>query len=807
MALSTAIVMAIFAPLLGAALPALAARWLGPRVGWLALPLPILSTACLLVAAAQAGAQPSVAVAWAWVPSLQVDAAFLVDGLSLFFALVVSGIGLLIVLYAIAYFGRHGANQGRFFSYLMLFMAAMLGTVLADHLLLLFVFWELTGLASFLLIGFLHEEKPSRIGARQALVVTAGTGLALLAGAILLGQAAGTYRLSELLDGGLTPGLLRDPRVQAALVLLLLGGFGKSAQFPFFFWLPGAMAAPTPVSAYLHSATMVKLGVFLCARLFPLFATSAWWPVLLLATGFGTMLLGAVLALRQTDLKALLAYSTVSQLGFLCGYYGLGALTGVRFDLVHVLNHTLYKGALFMIAGAIDHAAHTRDLRRLGGLWRSMPLAAAASLLCLAGMAGVIGTTGFLSKELALADLLRATADRPVLYTALAAFLATGVANAMLAVRFFHGVFLGAPRSDGARAAHAPSVALLLPPLMLALGVLTLGLFPAPLADLAAHWSVAGLQRPEAGALHLWHGWTPELLLSTGVIAVGLMGGILGERAGLFGGGTPRLLRFDEGFEAGLKALGRGARAITRVLQTDRPSSYLPIVLATFVALVAGSLWRGGLLQALPGLLADLPHGHTEPLRVFVAGLICLAVLGVLALKQWTTQLVALSVAGFLTTFYFVIYRAPDLALTQILVEAVTLILILLLLGRFPRSAEQGERAHHPSPARRVMAGGLAACTGLVMTTLMLLMTAAPHPDRLGPRFLVETRPLAQGSNAVNTVLVDFRGFDTLFEITVLLVATLGCLGLLLRYKRTPAELREGAAGPAGYAEADKEAR
>lgn len=804
MGISSLILWTVMLPLVGHMLPALAGRKLGRHTGWLALLFPALCTALLLRVAVLAGPQPDLTMSWPWVPALGVELAFRVDGLSLFFALIVAGMGTLIVLYATCYLDGHYQHHGRFYAYLILFMAAMLGTVLADHVLLLFAFWELTGVASFLLIGFLHDQRASRVGARQALLVTGLTGLVMLAGLLILGREAGTYRISELMNG-VSLATLQTPAGRAAVVLILIGAFGKSAQFPFFFWLPNAMAAPTPVSAYLHSATMVKLGVFLCARFFPILGASELWAPLLLSVGFFTMVLGVALALRQTDLKAILAFTTVSQLGFLCGSYGLGAWTGVRFDYLHILNHTLYKGGLFMLAGLIDHACHTRDVRELGGLARRLPATGVAALLGLAAMAAFPGTSGFLSKEVALAALLDAvTMGQGGARWALVALVVAAVLNVALATRLWLRVFMGPPRSEGAAHAHRPAWRLVAPPLLLSLMGVSLGLCPHAWEKLAEVWRVPGVQDVVPGHLYLWHGWTPEFMISLAALLVGLALGWKGQAWHLFEGPVPRLLQFDLGFERGLKYLVAGARQVTRWSQVDQPMSYLPIALSAILVLLLGSAWHAGLFRLLAEIPADRFAASLDPLRVFIAVLICLAVLGVLVLRRWTTQLIALSVAGFLITFYFVIYRAPDLALTQILVEAVSLIMILLLLGRFPRSAEQGERENPASWPRRLFNLVIALLTGATMTTLILVMTAHPYPDLIGTFFLNETVRLAEGQNAVNTVLIDFRGFDTLGEITVLLVATLGCLGLLLRYKRTEAEFRAGAAGPAGFAEAER---
>jgi NADH:ubiquinone oxidoreductase subunit 5 (subunit L)/multisubunit Na+/H+ antiporter MnhA subunit len=344
------ILFALGLPLLGSPFVALAGRRLGRRVGWLAFAFPVISTAALLVLFINLPLPHATVVTWPWIPSLGINLSFLLDGLSLFFGLIVSGMGCLVFFYANHYLDDHYEHHGRFYCYLTLFMAAMLGTVFANNLMLLFAFWELTGLASFLLIGFLHTEESSRVGARQALLVTGFTGLVMLTGIIMLYTVTGTYQFSEIVTGGL-PVAEHKTWLTVAMVLVVIGAFGKSAQFPLHFWLPNAMAAPTPVSAYLHSATMVKLGVFLCARIYPLFVENDLWAPLLSSVAFTTMALAAVLALLSHDLKAILAYSTVSQLGFLIGYYGLGPAKGVDYDYLHILNHVFYKGALFMIVG------------------------------------------------------------------------------------------------------------------------------------------------------------------------------------------------------------------------------------------------------------------------------------------------------------------------------------------------------------------------------------------------------------------------------------------------------------------------
>lgn len=788
----TALFIALGLPWLLGPVLGLLGRRLGRRVGWVAFLAPLVSTATLLVVAAQRAPGTAVVIELPWVPSLDIQLAFLVDGLSLLFALIVSGMGLLVFWYANFYLDDHVRHHGRFYAYLTLFMGAMLGTVLADNLLLLFIFWELTGITSFLLIGFLHEEEGSRVGARQALLVTGFTGLLLLAGVLLVRQFTGTFSLDLLLRHGLPesapPGL-----VTAALVLLLLGAFGKSAQFPFQFWLPNAMAAPTPVSAYLHSATMVKLGVFLCARLFPLFVDHDLWAPLLSWVGFGTMVLGALLALSSHDLKAILAWSTVSQLGYLIGYYGLGPLRGVEYDYLHILNHVFYKGGLFMVAGVIIHSTGVQDIRQLGGLWRRLPVTGVACAVAAATMAGVTGTTGFLSKEMMLEEIFDALPAHGTLGSfATSCVLVTSVVKVAFAARFFTNIFLGPEPPALAAHFHPPPLALQLPAALLAAAALVFGLVPALLDPALDALSVPGLHHP-APPLSLWHGVTLEFMTSVLVVLAGFGLYVVGQRTGWRWARIPPALQFDRAFEAGLRGLAGFSKGLTRSLQADRPVGYLPVVLA-FTLVVVGGVTAVALVPGLAGAgVVDWPGRQSgDWVRIFAAGLIAATVLGVVFVRRWTTQLICLSVAGFLTTFYFVLYRAPDLALTQILVEVITLVLVLLLLGRFPKSAEKGEWTHRPGRARQVFNAVLALGMGTLMTTLVLWINARPAVTRLGDWFNAHTVDLAGGTNAVNTVLIDFRGFDTLGEITVLLIATLGVLGLLMRYKRSPEEYRRG---------------
>ncbi|MFN0068447.1 MAG: hydrogen gas-evolving membrane-bound hydrogenase subunit E [Limisphaerales bacterium] len=771
-----------------------AGRRLGPRVAWLALAGPV--TAFLAVAALVARHDgQAMVVEWTWIPSLGLSLSFLVDGLSLFYGLIVSGMGVLIFFYSGHYLDGRYRHHGRFYAYLLVFMAAMLGTVFSNNLLLLFVFWELTGITSFLLIGFSHDGENSRRGARMALLITGGTGLLLMAGVVLVNQVAGTLDLRALLarPPGEAPA---GPLWNVAFLCVALGAFGKSAQFPFHFWLPNAMAAPTPVSAYLHSATMVKLGVFLVGRTLPIFGDAAWWLPVLVSVGAVTMVLGAVLALLAHDLKAILANSTVSYLGLLMLYYGLGRPGAVDADYLHIASHVLFKGSLFMAAGIIDHATGTRDLRQLGGLGRRAPLLAVAVALAAASMAGLPPTLGFISKEMLLKT---AASAGPLAGWVVAAVAVAAALKVAFSLRLFAGAFLGRETEQVKEHFHAPGLAFVTPPLLLAGLALGLGIFPGPLEGLFQHLRSAGLHAPQVIHLALWHGFTRELALSGGIVAAGVALYWLGQRSAWRWAAVPAGLRWDAAFDAGVDWFGKFTKTVTDATGADSPPRFLAFTLSAFVALVLGTLVLTVRLETVAALVADgLADHRWNGLRALVAGLIALAALGVARFKEWPAQVVSLGVSGFLVCFYFVLYRAPDLALTQILVDTVALVLIVYLLSRFARAAQQGEaRDRAPGvsrPARLAVSVGV----GVMMTALGLLVTARPGARPIGPWFLETTVPLAEGANAVNTILVDYRGFDTLGEVTVLVIAALGCVGLFLREKRTPAQFREGPLGPPG---------
>lgn len=788
----------IFLPLLAGLFFPLVAGRLGVLRGLVALAFPVISFAGLVAAAVQAGSSPHELVVWPWIPSMGISLSFLIDGLSLLFGLIVSGVGILVFFYSLFYFKGDEEGQGRFYSYMLLFMAAMLGTVLSDNLLVLFIFWELTGITSFFLIGFLHDKASSRAGARMALLVTVLTGLFMLVGILMLRQATGTFSISEIQAMGV--GLPVDGALfNAIVVLFLLGAFGKSAQFPFHFWLPRAMEAPTPVSAYLHSATMVKLGVFLVARMFSSFSEAVLWMPILTIFGFGTMVLAAFLALRSNALKAILAFSTVTQLGYLIGLYGLMSAIGVFADFYHILDHVFYKACLFMMVGVVTAATGIKDIRELGGLFRRMPLLGIATAIACASMAGFPLTMGFVAKEMLLEDFSHLLANGPwFVWVAFGCLALATVFKIAFSLRLLTGIFFG-PEPEGMEERfRAPSIWFQLPPILLAGMSLVFGLVLVIPQSLIDFLHVEGFHGRE-GYLALWHGVNLELATSLAMIAGGLCLFVFGRQTGWSWTWIPKWLQFDEAWESLILWFNKFTKDLTRILRSESPQDYLPVMISVMVLILGGFLLEH--FETSTGaafVMADWKF-EGQGLRIFVAGVIGLASLGVIFLTRWTSQLILLSAAGFLTTFYFVLYRAPDLALTQILVESATLILVLALLSRFPKSAQRGEDTEILNGGRNVMNAVISVGLGLVVTAMILVANAVPPKHRLGQAILEQTVEQAEGSNAVNTILVDFRGFDTLGEISVLVIAVLGAIGLFFRYKRSDRERAQRAMGAPGF--------
>ncbi|MGQ9888778.1 MAG: putative monovalent cation/H+ antiporter subunit A [Aggregatilineales bacterium] len=755
-----------------AALAPLICRAARGRAGWLIALLPAALFVFFLSQDAAIAAGARLRESTPWVPSLGVNLSFHLDGLSLLMALLVTGIGALVTVYASAYL-RDDPQVGRFYVYLLAFMAAMLGLVLADNLLTLFTFWELTSVTSYLLIGYKHTYADSRKAALQALIVTGAGGLALLAGFVLLSSVAGTLEISDLLARGEA---VRASALYPLLLLLIgLGAFAKSAQFPFHFWLPGAMAAPTPVSAYLHSATMVKAGVYLLARLSPALHETLAWQLLLIGVGLATMLTGAYLSFIQQDLKRILAYSTVSSLGLMVMLLGWGTETAVEAATLFLLVHSLYKGALFLAAGAIDHATGTRDLARLGGLARiAPPLALGAGLAALA-MSGMPPMLGFIGKELVyeatlshhpVTGLDQQAAGALLTAAELTSNIFAVAAAGLIAVRPFYG-----PPRPTPKRPHALPLALWIGPL--ALGAL--GLVSGITSSLTQTYIVGPAASAIYGeeielALELWHGLTPVLALSVATIAGGVA--LYGLRDRLRPGlaqlaGVGARLGPERLFSAGLDGLPGLARRLTDVIQNGYLRYYVATVVGVTVGLVGLSFIRGAALPAALGL------GDAQLHEVVVALVMLAGVALVVRARSLLVMVVSLGVVGYGTALLFVFYGAPDLAMTQFSIETLSVVLFVLMLYRLPALAQLSTRR------ARLRDWLIAAAAGALVTVVVLTVTAAPLESPL-TRFVAENSyTAAKGRNVVNVILVDFRGIDTLGEITVLAVAALGVVALL----------------------------
>lgn len=737
-------------------------RWAGPASGWLLAAGPAALTLYFATLLGPVAAGEALSFSTPWVPGSGVMLSFYIDGLSLLFALLICGIGSFIVAYAAAYLHGH-ADLGRFLLFILLFMGSMLGLVLADNVITLFVFWELTSITSFLLIGFNHREARSRRAAVQALVVTGGGGLALLAGLLLMAQVGGSLELSVLLTQG---ELLRaHPAYAAMLTLVLLGAFTKSAQLPFHFWLPNAMEAPTPVSAYLHSATMVKAGVYLLARMNPgLGGTEAWQTTLVIFGGL-TFLVGAVLALRNTDLKLMLAQTTVASLGLLVLLIGVGTELALQGAMAYLLAHALFKGALFMVAGSIDHGSGTRELTALGGLRRAMPLTFAAGALAAVSMAGLPPLFGFIAKEF----VYKGTLDGPA---ALAVTACAVIGNAlMFAVACLVGFkpFLGA-RTATPHAPHEGGPGLWLGPLVLAtLGLLTGLLFNATERLLIAPAVAAVAGAPVPVDLYLWGGFKAPLWLSLATVALGAL--LLWRARPLQAALARRLGRLwgpDQGYDQFLDGLMGFARAVSARVQTGSLRRYLLLGFVVLALALVTPLLRHGLGAAS----FAMPMGD-----LYVWGVALLTVAGGLAIASTQSRLVAIlamGVLGLAVAFVFLMFGAPDLVFTQLMVETLSVVILALIIARVPVS-ENDTRGR----GRAVGDATLAFVIGASITLILLAVTGVPLDMSLSEYFAAKSYTEAYGRNIVNVILVDFRALDTFGEIAVVLIAAVAVLGLL----------------------------
>jgi len=766
------LILIVLLPFLGAILPALMIRSGRDACAITTGSVTTLSLALLLTNVPAVFRGETIRNDWSWMTRLGLDVQFFVDGLGLLFATMILAIGLLVIIYARFYLSEKDA-MGNFYTYLLLFQGAMVGIVLSNNVLLLLIFWELTSLSSFLLIGFWGHTPAGRQGARMALTVTGCGGLALIGGMMLVGHIVGTYELTQILASGDT--IRQSPYYHWVLGLVLVGCFTKSAQFPFHFWLPHAMAAPTPVSAYLHSATMVKAGIFLMARMWPVLSGTNEWFYIVATTGLVTMVIGALIALFKDDLKGLLAYSTVSHLGLMTMLLGFSSSLAVVACVLHIINHATFKAALFMNAGIVDHEAGTRDFKRLGGLLHLMPATAIMGIIAAASMGGLPPLNGFLSKEM----MLEQAAHTPWGGTTWGLAVAVTFGSVLsfgYSLRYIVHVYLGKPRDDYPHQPHDPGVGLWLAPTLLVALVITIGLFPETfVGTIVRVASSAVLQGPPPEFhLALWHGMTPAVVMS--IVAI-LGGALLLLKLLAVRTRWDRLAVPDAKaiFDSGIEALANVSRQVTGGLHNGSLQRYLFAIIAT---------------SLLVGIVAffshEFDHG-TRPIlpispAVFVGWLLLMGACGLVVTKHADRllTLIVVNVIGLITSLIFIYFSAPDLALTQISVEVVTLILMLLALYFLPKqSIVEINRSRRTRNA--VLACSVGVCTGGLTWATM-----TRDFKTISEYYWENAIPGSGGKNVVNVILVDFRGFDTFGEIMVLGIAALIIYAILDGMLRGP---------------------
>ncbi|MBJ6137139.1 putative monovalent cation/H+ antiporter subunit A [Marinobacter litoralis] len=749
--------------LLAVAVPALC-RLTGSYTGWVLALLPASLTAYFASLIPEIRGAEKLLFETPWMPGLGITLDIMVDGLSLTFALLISGIGTFIFIYAGAYLKGHKAI-GRFYAIMLSFMASMLGLVLSDNLITVFVFWELTSITSYLLIGFNHEDAQARKYALQGLLVTAGGGLVLMAGLILLMLITGNASFSGLLASDLP--IHEHPYYTAAVVCILIGSFTKSAQVPFHFWLPNAMVAPTPVSAYLHSATMVKAGIYLLARLNPSMAGDLLWSGSLLVFGAVTMLTGAYLAYSNTGIKKVLAYSTVMALGTLTMLVGVGTELAITAFVCFLVAHSLYKGALFMLAGALDHETGTKDITRMGGLRHNMPRTAVITGLAALSLAGLPPLFGFVAKELLLKSLLHAPLwQTGLLITAfLSSALLVAVAGLVLLKPFF-GPIAKTPKSP-----REASFAMLVGPGVLALLALVFGVMPSLPADLVLDSAISAFSgSPVKTDLALWHGINVPLILSGASLLAGSFLVVAWHRV------QPIMYAVNTaasriGPEAGyfrfLEGLSQVAGWQTRLLQNGILGTYLLVLVVVTFSLA------GYTLLTRNGLHLDFNFSDSYFYEWGIALLIVAATVFACTTRSRLGSVASLGAAGFGMALTFIHFSAPDLGITQLLVETLTVILLVLVLFRLPAFATLS------SPWERYRDLTAAVFAGAVMTLVMLAVLDIQYFDSISSYFVENSYGLAFGKNIVNVILVDFRQLDTLGEVFVLGLAAIGVYAMV----------------------------
>lgn len=698
-----------------------------------------------------------------WIPSLGINISLKLDGIGLLFSLIITGIGTVVFFYAAGYMKDY-KYINRFYLYLLIFMTSMLGLVLSDNLFAIFVFWELTSISSYLLIGFNHHNESSRYSALQALLVTGTGGLALLAGFILLSIAGGSNSIAEIISSGAD--ISQSVFYLPIIILVFLGAFTKSAQFPFHFWLPNAMAAPGPVSAYLHSATMVKAGVFLLARLNPVLGGTEMWQDTLLVVGSATMIVSGVLSIKQNDLKKLLAYTTVSVLGTLTMLIGIGTELAIKAFTIYLVAHALYKATLFLVAGTIDHETGTRNIEQLNGLQKVMPLTAITAVLASLSKMGIIPLVGFVGKETVYSSILELSDFSEILITI--AILANAFI-VLVTILVGFKPFFGNLKSSFQKV-HEASPVMWIGPLLLAVLGLLFGFFPQFFfGSLIDQTALSIISKTIALKVKIWHGFNTVFLLSLITLALGFLLYYFRSKiiSVIISINFNPFLKPSVWYDKTLNFLMSFARWQTTLLQNGYLRYYIIIILLTFLGLSGYILFTDNPVGSI-SINSDYSY-YELVLAVLMLGGVAVTIHS----KSRLTAVASIGIVGFIMALVFVIYGAPDLALTQFSIEILTVILFMLVIYKLPKYLR------FSLLSSRIRDLILAVLIGATMAFVVLIITSTELNSELKQFFAQESLPSGKGRNIVNVILVDFRAFDTMGEITVLAVAAIGVFALL----------------------------
>ncbi|WP_204171560.1 Na+/H+ antiporter subunit A [Staphylococcus sp. GDY8P100P] len=751
------------------------------HLGWFVLPLPIVLFIYFLTYIKTTMSGDTVMQEVNWMPKFGMNFDLYIDGLSLLFSLLITGIGSLIVLYSISYLSRK-EQLGNFYCYLLLFMGAMLGLVLSDNIIVLYLFWELTSFSSFLLISFWRTNQRSIYGAQKSMLITVFGGLSLLGGLILLSISANTTSIRTMIDH--VGDIQTSPFFILSMVFVLIGAMTKSAQFPFYIWLPDAMEAPTPVSAYLHSATMVKAGLYLVARMTPIYAVSQGWVWTVTIVGLITLIWASLNATKQQDLKGILAFSTVSQLGMIMSMLGIGAVSyhfagsesqlyiaAFTAAIFHLINHATFKGALFMITGAIDHATGTRDVKKLGGLMTVMPISFTLTIITSLSMAGIPPFNGFLSKESFLESMIEVThADILSLDTfgiliPIVAIIGS-IFTFVYAVRFIGQIFLGSNRPQALpKSAHEASKLMLIAPTILALLVIVFGLFPAILTSTLIDPATAAISQAESkpSSFHLFHGFTPAFFATLLIYVIGILLILTFNYWVRLLRMQPHKLQLNYWYDTTGKYSSYVSSKFTDSYVTGFTRNNLVIIFASFIilAIIAISL--------TPFNIEFNNVSNIRPFELIIVVIILLSSIMIVCARSRLFSIIMASAVGYAVAVFFIFFGAPDLALTQFVVETISTALFLLCFYHLPNLNRHNETRNFKWSNMLIAIG-----TGLVVIVIGLIAYGNRHFGSIAAYYKEHVYDLAHGTNMVNVILVDFRGTDTLFESAVLGIAGLG---------------------------------